>query len=133
MKKKNQFLIPFLKETPIGTEILECRKLLGVLHVQMCFGQAYLVDFRAVFLELFCISAEASWLASVLIFLFPIHFRVLGLWGFCLQGGNRWCLKQQCRGAAAQMRVWKRIQGNLDSYAFHCSLAVPVGAVDMTL
>lgn len=64
---------------------------------------------------------------------FPIHFRVLGLWGFCLQGGNRWCLKQQCRGTAGQMKVGKRIQGNLDSYAFHCSLALPVGAVDMTL
>ena len=64
---------------------------------------------------------------------FPVHFRVLGLWGFCLWGGNRWCLNQQCRGAAGQMKVWKRIQGNLDSYAFHCSLALLVGAVDMTL
>ena len=36
-------------------------------------------------------------------------------------------------GAAGQMKVGKRIQGNLDSYAFHCSLALPVGAVDMTL
>ena len=69
MKKKNQFLISFLKETLIGAGILECRKLLGVLHVQMCFGYAYLVRSRAVFLELFWVSAETpGWLLSLYVF-----------------------------------------------------------------
>ena len=69
---------------------------------------------------LLCISGNT--LASVLILLFLIHFRALGLWGFCLQGGHRWRLKLQCSGAAGPMKVWKRSQGNLDSYVKCISL-----------
>ena len=84
-KKKDQYLISFLKENLIGPWLLECKKtvkgfymfsIFRCLHVKyMC-----LLDSRAIFLEHFRALPEAPWLASVLIFLFFACLRALCLW-----------------------------------------------------